>query len=65
LDISLRGYSLCSCPQHSLKALLLQSLLLLNPMYLLKYCDILARSKNCGAREKAVANERLLNHIRL
>jgi hypothetical protein len=31
LDIFLRGFSLSSCPQHSLKALLL-----LNPMCLLK-----------------------------
>jgi hypothetical protein len=32
LDIFLRGFSLCSCPQHSLKAPLL-----LNPMRRLKY----------------------------
>jgi hypothetical protein len=32
LDISLRGFSLSSCPQHSLKVLLL-----LNPVCVLKY----------------------------
>jgi hypothetical protein len=37
LDIFLRGFSLSNCPQHSLKVLLVQSLLLLNPICLLKY----------------------------
>jgi hypothetical protein len=37
LDIYLRGFSLSSCLQHSLKLLLLWSLLLLNPMCLSKH----------------------------
>jgi hypothetical protein len=38
LDIFLRGFSLSSCPQHSLKVLLLYSRLLLNPTCLFKVC---------------------------
>jgi hypothetical protein len=41
LDIFLRGFSLSSSPQHSLK-----SLLLLNPMYLLKYVRMYSTVNN-------------------
>jgi hypothetical protein len=30
----------------------------------IKYCGIFAQSKNCGARETAVARERLWDNIR-
>jgi hypothetical protein len=40
-DSFLPGFSLFSFPEHSLKVLLLWSLLLLNPMCLLKYCHVI------------------------
>jgi hypothetical protein len=46
LDILLRDFSLSSCPQHNLKALLLCSLLLLNPVCPLKY--VLNCEQNCS-----------------
>jgi hypothetical protein len=32
-------------------------------LYAKKYCGIFAQSKNCGARETAVASKRLWNNI--
>jgi hypothetical protein len=38
--------------------------LVMQPKNNIKYCGIFAQSKNCGARETAVANEWLWNNFR-